>query len=363
MSADERFMRVALGLAARARGQTRPNPMVGAVVVRGGRIVGTGYHRRAGQPHAEVLALQAAGQRAHGATLCVTLEPCRHIGRTPPCVPAITAAGVRRVVAAMEDPNPRMRGRGLRALRAAGVATHVGVLRAEAERLNDVYLTWRRRRRPFVTVKVAQSLDGKIATVTGQSRWISGPAARRYVHALRGSVDAIAVGIRTVLADDPRLTVRGRAVVRPPLKVVVDSMLRTPPTARLLAGGGPVLIATTARASSARRRALEARGAEVLVLPSRAGHVDLRALLRSLAHREIAHLLLEGGGELIAAALRDRLVDRWIAIIAPTLVGGRAAPTPVGGAGIRTLRQAVPVQVTAWSRLGDDLVVEGRIPA
>ncbi|OGX38520.1 MAG: riboflavin biosynthesis protein RibD [Omnitrophica WOR_2 bacterium RIFCSPHIGHO2_02_FULL_68_15] len=363
---DDRFMGMALALAARAQGQTRPNPMVGAVVVRHGRVVGIGYHHRAGWPHAEVLALRTAGARARGAVLYVTLEPCRHTGRTPPCVPAIVAAGVRRVVAAMPDPSPRMRGRGLRALRAAGLAVRAGVCRAEAQRLNEVYLTWRRRLRPFVTVKVAQSLDGKIATVTGDSRWITGPAARRVAHALRGSVDAIMVGVRTVLADNPRLTVRKgtlaqASLFRPPLKVVVDSTCRTPTTARLLTGGDPVLIATTTRAPSARRRALAARGAEILVLPSRDGQVDLRALLRALARREITHLLLEGGGELIAAALRDRLVDRWIAFLAPSLIGGRAAPTPVGGAGIRALRQAVPVRVIAWSCVGDDLMVEARI--
>ena len=372
---DDRFMGMALALAARAQGQTRPNPMVGAVVVRHGRVVGIGYHHRAGWPHAEVLALRTAGARARGAVLYVTLEPCRHTGRTPPCVPAIVAAGVRRVVAAMPDPSPRMRGRGLRALRAAGLAVRAGVCRAEAQRLNEVYLTWRRRLRPFVTVKVAQSLDGKIATVTGDSRWITGPAARRVAHALRGSVDAIMVGVRTVLADNPRLSARGarppcppggrgawhQRPFRPPLKVVVDSTCRTPTTARLLTGGDPVLIATTTRAPSARRRALAARGAEILVLPSRDGQVDLRALLRALARREITHLLLEGGGELIAAALRDRLVDRWIAFLAPSLIGGRAAPTPVGGAGIRALRQAVPVRVIAWSCVGDDLMVEARI--
>lgn len=362
---DARYIRLALQLAARARGRTRPNPMVGAVVVsRAGRLVGAGYHRRAGGPHAEILALRAAGRQARGGTLYVTLEPCRHTGRTPPCVPALVSAGLRRVVVAMADPNPRMRGRALRALARAGIATRLGVRRAEAERLNPVYLTWRRLGRPFVTVKVAQSLDGKIATRTGRSRWISGPAARRYARQLRASADAILVGAGTVLADNPRLTLhkrKGPLLKAVPCKVIVDSTLRTPPTARLFRGGGQVLIATTAAAPAARRRALAARGAELLVLPRRPGGVDLRALCRRLARREITHLLVEGGGTLIASLLRDRLVDRWIAIIAPRLIGGRQAPTPVDGAGVASVRQAVPVRVTAWRRLGDDFVIEGQV--
>jgi len=365
---DVRYMRLALELAWRAHGQTRPNPMVGAVVVRGGRVVGAGYHRRAGAPHAEVVALRAARRQARGATLYVTLEPCRHTGRTPPCVPAILASGIRRVVAAMEDPNPRMQGRSLRELRAAGVQTRVGLLAAQARALNEIYLTWMTRHRPFVTVKVAHSLDGKIATRAGHSRWLSGPAARAWVHQLRAQVDAIAVGVRTVLADDPRLTCRAArpshrlgAPIRPPLRVVVDSRLRTPLTARVLRGRAPVLIATTRRASMARRRQLEALGADVVMLPARGGRVDLRGLMDELARREVTHLLIEGGGELIASALTARLVDRWISIVAPTLVGGRAAPTALGGDGVAHLRHATPLDVTAWRRVGRDLVIEARV--
>lgn len=373
LSSDERYMRRALALAARARGATRPNPMVGAVIVAGGprrtargrRIVGEGFHRRAGGPHAEITALRAAGRRARGATLYVTLEPCCHTGRTPPCVPAIVKAGIRRVVAAMPDPNPVVGGRGLRRLRAARVATRVGVRAADAEALNPCYLTWRRLGRPFVTVKVAQSLDGKIATRTGASRWISGPAARRYAHTLRAQADAILVGVRTVLRDDPRLTVRaagGRrpAAARPPLKVVLDATLRTPPTARVLRGGR-ALLATTAAAPAGRRRALAARGAEVIVFPGRGGLVNLPAVLRHLARREITSLVIEGGGEVIASALKARAVDRWVAIVAPMLIGGREAPTAVAGPGVSSLRQAVPLTVTACRRLGRDLIIEARI--
>lgn len=376
-------MRMALQLAARARGATRPNPMVGAVVVRGGRVVGSGYHRRAGQPHAEILALSAAGARARGATLYVTLEPCRHFGRTPPCVPAILASGIRRVVVAMADPNPQMRGQSLRRLRAAGVETRAGVLAQEAQALNEVYVTWRRKHRPFVTVKVAHSLDGKIATRTGQShwpegrgaaisarrsQWIASPAARRYVHVLRRQVDAIMVGVGTVLADDPRLTVRtrgswivNRGSKEQPLRVVVDSRLRTPPTARLFQGAAPVLIATTASAPVARRRALEAKGAEVRIFPRRGGGVDLRALLETLARRQVTHLLVEGGGTLIAGFLEARLVDRWISIVAPRLIGGRAAPTAVEGAGVGSVHHAVPLHEVTWSRLGGDFIIRGRL--
>lgn len=359
MTLDERHMQAALALAAKARGRTRPNPMVGAVVVKAGRIVGAGYHHRAGQPHAEIVALGAAGPGARGATLYVTLEPCRHTGRTPPCTRAIAAAGIRQVVAAMTDPNPRMQGRGLRELRAAGIATRVGVLQAEAERLNEVYLTWRRRHRPFVTVKVAQSLDGKIATRTGSSRWISGAPARQFVHQLRAQVDAIVVGVRTVLADDPRLTVRTTASIRLPLKIVLDDRLRTPLNARLLRGRAPVVIATTPGASAARRRALERRGAEVAVLPARHGRVDLRALLRLLAHRDITHLLVEGGGEVITSFVEAGLVDRWISILAPILVGGPAL-TPMEGKGIARLRDAPRLRQAIWRALGHDLMIDGR---
>ncbi len=351
-------MRLALSLAARAGARTRPNPMVGAVLVRDGRIVGQGFHRVAGGPHAEVLALRRAGARARGATLYVSLEPCAHTGRTPPCTEAIQAAGVRKVVAAMVDPNPRNRGRGLRWLKRRGIRTSVGILEQEARRLNEVFVTWMTAGRPFVTVKVAQSLDGKIAAHARTERWISGAAARRWVHRLRSEMDAILVGIETVLKDDPRLTVRlGRRPLRPPLKVVLDSRLRTPPSARLFASGTPVVIATTATASREREQRLRRAGADVWRLPSSGGRVDLKSVLKRLAHSEITHLLVEGGAEVIASAFAARIVDRIYCVIAPKIIGGRGAPTSVEGVGAAFLSGVVQLESLTVRCLGSDLLV------
>ncbi len=359
----ERYMRMALRLAAKARGQTDPNPMVGAVVVRAGRIVGRGYHRKAGQPHAEVFALADAGAAARGATLYVSLEPCAHAGRTPPCTEAIQKAGIRQVVAAMIDPNPITRGRGLRWLKARGIRTAVGILEPEARALNQAFITRMRAGRPFVTVKVAQSLDGKIATSSGQSRWITGPAARQWVHRLRSESDAILVGVETVLKDDPRLTVRsGRRRSRStPVKVILDSSLRTPPAARLFASASPVWIATTPAASAQRERLLQRAGAEVLRLPVRAGRVDIRALLKELERREISRLLIEGGGEVIASALQAKVVDRVIWMVAPKIIGGRDSVPVVGGKGAFSLKDAIQLENFSVRRLDSDLLITGDV--
>ena len=356
----EQVMRLALRLAARGEGKTRPNPMVGAIVVHSGRIVGQGYHRKAGQPHAEVLALRQAGSRAKGGTLYVTLEPCHHFGRTPPCTEAIVRSGIRRVVAATIDPNPLNQGRGVRFLRSRGIQTRVGLLQKEARELNKVFATWMRLKRPFVTVKVAQSLDGKIATRTGDSRWVSGPAARAWVHRLRAQVDAILVGAATVLKDNPRLTARTDGAARQPIKIIVDSHLRTSPGARIFSSGR-VIVATTTSAPHSKENRLLRAGAEVLRLPARRGRVHLKSLLRELARREISHLLIEGGGEVIASAFEARAVDRFCCIIAPKVIGGRAAPTAVGGEGIAYLSQAMPLKDFTVRRLGSDLLLEGDV--
>ena len=357
----ERYMRMALRLAARARGQTDPNPMVGAVVVRAGRIVGRGYHRRAGQPHAEVFALADAGAAARGATLYVSLEPCAHTGRTPPCTEAIHKAGIRQVVAAMIDPNPLTRGRGLRWLKAHGIRTAVGILEPEARALNQAFITRMRAGRPFVTVKVAQSLDGKIATASGESRWITGPAARQWVHRLRAESDAILVGVETVLKDDPRLTVRSGRRRRTPVKIILDSSLRTPPSARLFASASPVWIATTPAASVQKERLLQQAGAEVLRLPVRFGRVDIRVLLKELARREISRLLIEGGGEVIASALQAKVVDRVIWMVAPKIIGGRDSVPVVGGKGACSLKEAIQLENFSVQRLDSDLLITGDV--
>ena len=283
---DASWMRRALGLAARARGRTAPNPLVGAIVVRGGRQIASGYHARAGAPHAEAVALARAGPKARGATLYVTLEPCAHHGRTPPCVDAVLAAGLRRVVVGMRDPDPRTAGRSLRRLRRAGLEVGVGVEAVACRELNQGYVSRVERRRPFTTLKLASSLDGRIATSRGESRWITGEPARAFVHELRARVDAVAVGSGTVLADDPALTARrGGRVVHRPTRIVVDSGLRTPPDSRLVDARRPetAWILAARGAPAARRRRLERAGARVVEVRARGDHLDLAAAWRRLA--------------------------------------------------------------------------------
>ena len=360
---DERFMRRALALAERARGLTSPNPLVGAVVVRDGQVVGEGFHEAAGRPHAEVAALEAAGDRARGATLYVTLEPCVHQGRTPPCLPRLLASGVARVVVAATDPDPRVDGRGVAALRAAGISVSVGVLGEEAARQNRAFFTAMRYGRPLVTLKAAATLDGRIADVHGRSRWITGEAARREAHRLRSEHDAIVVGIGTVLSDDPALTVRlGRAWPREPWRVVLDALGRTPPTARVLTAATPAraLIAVGPDAPAERVAALRAAGATVLSLPGDRARVDVTALLAALHAREVRAVLVEGGAEVHAAFLERDLVDRVAIFLAPRLLGGRAAPGGVGGAG-RPLAEAVRLGPLAVRPLGEDLLVEADV--
>lgn len=357
---DGELMDVALAEAARAAGWTSPNPVVGAVVARDGEVISTGFHRGPGEAHAEVVALAAAGERARGADLFVTLEPCTRQGRTPPCAPAVVEASPRRVVVAMLDPNPDVSGAGVAALRDAGIDVAVGLGGEAAERLNRHYLTWRRRGRPFVTLKFAASLDGRIATRTGESRWISSPESRRLAHQLRAGHDAVMVGAGTVARDDPALTVRLDEPARQPLRVVVDSRLRTPPSARLFAeDGGPVLLAATDAALGERRSALTAAGAEVLTLPARDGRVDLGALLAELARREVTSVLAEGGAALLGSLRDAGLVDGVVAILAPRLLGGAAAPGALGGEGVAELADSVPLTDVSVERCGGDVVVTG----
>jgi diaminohydroxyphosphoribosylaminopyrimidine deaminase / 5-amino-6-(5-phosphoribosylamino)uracil reductase len=363
---DYRYMALALRLAAKGQGRTSPNPMVGAVVVAGNRIVGQGYHRRAGGPHAEVIALRAAGPRSKRATLYVSLEPCCHTNkRTPPCVPLVAAAGLRRVVVAMADPNPKVSGRGIRALRRAGLALSVGCLRHEAERLNEAYRHWVRTGLPFVTLKAAMTMDGKIATAGGESQWITGEPARRYAHRLRSRMDAILVGAGTVRRDDPRLTVRlgrGAAAAKParqPLRVILDSRLRIPLKARVLGPG--TVIATTAHAPTGRIKQVQAKGAQVLLLPARNGRVSLRACLAELGKQGVTSVLIEGGSEVNASALRAGLVNRVALFIAPTLLGGQDAKGLIGGQSPRRLAQALPLGDIRIQPLGRDFLLEGTL--
>lgn len=361
------FMTLALRLAAKGRGKTSPNPMVGSLVVKNGHIVGRGYHQGPGQPHAEILALKQAGLRAKGATLYVTLEPCCHLlKRTPPCVPTVIQSGVREVVVAMTDPNPRVKGRGVAALRKAGITVTTGIAREAAAELNRAYLCWVTTGRPYVILKAGMTLDGKVATAQGESRWITGPLARRDVHRLRSQVDAVLVGVGTVLKDNPSLTARlsNRPLTlasQQPLRVVLDSQLRTPPKARVCAKQdvAETLIATTGRASGSRRRLLELAGVEVVSLPTKNGHVSFPALLTLLGKRGITSVLIEGGSTVNATALRAKLVNHVLLYLAPTLMGGQDAKAMIGGRSPKRLAQALALHHVTVRRIGEDVVVEG----
>ncbi|MFZ5632897.1 MAG: bifunctional diaminohydroxyphosphoribosylaminopyrimidine deaminase/5-amino-6-(5-phosphoribosylamino)uracil reductase RibD [Bacillota bacterium] len=360
---DAEYMKMALELAATAMGRTSPNPMVGAVVVRDGEVVGRGFHARAGTPHAEVVALQHAGDRARGATLYVTLEPCCHHGRTGPCTEAVIEAGVRRVVAAMTDPNPLVAGKGLARLKTAGLTVDTGVMEEEARRLNEVFIKYITTGQPFVVLKAAISLDGKIATRAGDSRWITGPRAREYGHRLRDRYDAILVGVNTVLADDPSLTTRLPAGGRDAVRLVLDSLARTPPEARVINSSreAPAVIVTTGAAPRERVRRLKEAGAQVIAVPAREGRVDMPALMRELAGREITSVLIEGGGQVHASAIAAGIVDKVVWFIAPKLIGGREAPGPLGGEGPERLAEATLLDLVSVSRIGNDILVEGYI--
>jgi diaminohydroxyphosphoribosylaminopyrimidine deaminase / 5-amino-6-(5-phosphoribosylamino)uracil reductase len=361
---DEQFMGEALALAAQARGRTSPNPMVGSVVVKDGRVVGRGYHVKAGAPHGEAAALGDAGAQAKGATLYVTLEPCCHYGRTPPCTKAIIAAGIRRVVAAMRDPNPLVSGQGLEELRQAGIEVKLPVLEAEAAALNEVFIKYITTKRPFVLLKVAASLDGKIATVTGESRWITNERSRLLVHQLRDQVDAIMVGINTVLRDDPLLTTRlPGGGGRDPIRIIVDSRLRLPCEARVLTASttARTLVATTPEAPREKQFQLEAAGATILTVEGDGPGVPLGALLDQLGAMQVTSVLLEGGGELHGSALRAGIVDKVLYFLAPKLIGGRVAPPAIGGDGFARLDEAVTLERMHVRQLDDDLLIEGYV--
>lgn len=322
-AADSSMMARALQLAERGLWTTSPNPRVGCVLVSDGEIVGEGWHEKAGEPHAEIHALRAAGERARGATAYVTLEPCSHHGRTPPCAEALIAAGVARVVAAMEDPNPLVAGRGLALLRAAGTDTASGLMENEARELNLGFVSRMTRGRPWLRLKAAASLDGKTALNNGSSQWITGPDARRDGHRWRARACAILTGIGTVRDDDPSLTVRDVATPRQPLRVIVDSRLETPPTAKILAGDG-VLVAAAVEVPE-RAAALRAAGAEIVLLANAQGKVDLAALLQELGRRGINELHVEAGHKLNGSLLREGLVDEFLFYLAPCLIGDAAA--------------------------------------
>jgi diaminohydroxyphosphoribosylaminopyrimidine deaminase/5-amino-6-(5-phosphoribosylamino)uracil reductase len=372
-SADFRFLRLALRLAQRGRGQTSPNPMVGAVLVRAGKVIGRGWHHRAGNPHAEIEALRDAahrGERVRGATLYVTLEPCSSHGRTPACTDAVIAAGLRRVVVAATDPNPQHVGRAFGLLRRAGIKVDHGLLVAEATRLNEAFNHWIVHRTPCVIVKAAMSLDGRIATASGESKWITGEAARAHGMKLRLDADAVLVGINTVLADDPSLTLRlplsGQPPPKPLRRIILDSLARTPPSARVVTDDAAALTTiVVTRAAPARRVAALARRVRMLVAPrarerahaAGAGppRIDLRWLMKKLGAEGVTNLLVEGGGEVNAAFLEQRLAHRVAFFYAPMIIGGRSAPRGVAGTGATGWSDILRLRDVKQRRLGADL--------
>ncbi len=362
MSDDRRFMQMALDLAERAAGRTSPNPMVGAVVVKEGRVVGSGYHRQAGSPHAEVYAIDEAGYRAAGATLYVTLEPCNHHGRTPPCTEKILAAGIRRVVVAMADPNPGVAGGGNARLRAAGCIVEEGLLGDRAARLNEAWIKFVRTGLPFVILKCAATLDGRIATRTGDSRWVTGSEARERVHRQRSRTDAILVGIGTVLADDPRLTARlPDGSGRDPLRIVLDTRLNMPLDACMLGldSTAETLIVCAESADPERRRRLEGAGARILPVASHPEGIDLPLLMHELGAMGITGVLIEGGARVCASALAGGVVDKVMFFYAPKILGGDDGVPMCRGRGPDRMGAALAVRDLAVERIGDDLLVSG----
>jgi len=357
-AADREFMGRALGLARRGLYTTTPNPRVGAVVVRDGTVVGEGWHEKAGLAHAEVIALAQAGGRARGATLYLNLEPCSHHGRTPPCADAVIAAGVARVVAAMQDPNPEVSGAGFAKLRAAGIRVEIGLMEDEAHELNVGFVSRMTRGRPWVRMKIAASLDGRTALANGKSQWITGPAARRDGHAWRARACAVLTGIGTVKDDDPRLTVREVETPRQPLKVLIDSKLEVDPGARLFEGGNALVVA--ARDDPAKASALRARGAEVICIPNAQGKTELMSVMRELGRRGVNELHVEAGTRLNGSLLREDCVDELLVYLAPGVIGdtGRgmfALPELV------SLEDRIALDFSGVERVGDDLRLIARV--
>ena len=357
------FMQHALDLARRAKGRTSPNPLVGAVIVKDGKVIGEGYHQKAGTPHAEVHALNATGEDAKGATLYTNLEPCCHWGRTPPCTEAVIRAGIAQVYVADIDPNPSVAGKGVQQLKNAGINVHVGLCRQEASDLNEVHRKYIQTGKPFVILKTAMSLDGKIATASGESQWITSEASRQRGHEVRDTVDAILVGRGTVANDNPALTTRLQdREGQDPIRIVLDSHGRTPPAARIFntESDADVIVAVTPEAPSENVDALEKVGAEVLTLPAMHSKVCFKSLMEILGKREITSVLIEGGSEINASAFAAGIVDKVMCFVAPKLIGGQNAPGPIGGAGIRSLTEVVNLQRISVTPMPEhDLLIEG----
>lgn len=355
------YMQQALSLAATALGKVSPNPAVGAVIVKNGVVLGKGCTQPPGSDHAEIVALKQAGDLARGATLFVTLEPCAHFGRTPPCTQAIIAAGIAEVHMAMLDPNPLVAGKGRDELKKANIKTCLGEHEKEARELNEAYIKFITTGKPFISAKFAMSLDGKIATRSGDSKWISNEASREYVQRLRRTTDAVMVGVGTVITDDPRLTVRtgNTTAEAQKLRIVVDSRGRTPPNSMVFSEPGNILIAATDLIDSSMEARYIENGAEILKLPQKNNRVDLEALIDTLGNRNITHILVEGGGTLLGTLFDQKLVDKVIAFIAPVIIGGLQAPTPIAGIGIENMADALRLHGINITTFEQDTLITG----
>jgi diaminohydroxyphosphoribosylaminopyrimidine deaminase / 5-amino-6-(5-phosphoribosylamino)uracil reductase len=361
---DDLYMQTALALAEKGRGYTSPNPMVGAVVVKNGRVVGQGFHEAAGKPHAEVNAIDDAGSLAAGATLYVTLEPCNHTGRTPPCTEKIRNANISRVVVAMKDPNPHVRGHGIEYLSQNGIAVSCGVCKAEARRLNESFIKYVRTGRPFVSVKCAATLDGQIATRTGDARWVTNTESRRHVHWMRHGVDAILVGMGTVSADDPELTTRletGRGL--DPIRVILDTRLSIGDGARVLrlSSDSDTLIVTGPSVPEVKKKQIFRPGVRHVQIPLNHGRIDLDVLMDRLGAMGITSLLIEGGGRVIASALASGIVDKVFFFYAPKILGGSDGVPMCRGTGPDTMNRAIPVADITVRQFGADVLIEGYV--
>ena len=359
------YMELALALAKLAQGQASPNPAVGAVIVKNNVILGQGYTQPPGSDHAEIVALKQAGSDAQGATLYITLEPCCHQGRTPPCTQAIINAGIAEVHFSMIDPNPLVSGKGQIELQKAGIKTIVGERAAEAAEINEAFIKYIKTGLPFVTVKFAASLDGKIATSTGDSKWITGDMARRQVHQLRYISDAVMTGANTVIADDPLLTVRladkGGTTRKQPLRIIVDGQGRTPPISRIFGEPGKTLLVVGTRLSPKQKAAFQEAGAELLELPSDEGVIDLLDLLTVLGKRQVCSILVESGGILLGSLFDSGLVDKVVAFLAPMIIGGEEARPAVAGKGVSRLANCAKLRQVKVDRVGDDIMVSGYV--
>ena len=354
MISHKKYMAIALELAERGKGYVSPNPMVGCVIVKRGRIVGQGYHKKYGEEHAEVNALRAAGKKANNATMYITLEPCSHWGKTSPCTEKIVESGVREVIVAMEDPNPLVDG--YKELKFRGLKTRIGILKEKASKLNEAYIKYMKSKRPFVILKVAMSIDGKIATSTGDSKYITSKEARKYVHQIRNDVDAIMVGINTIIRDNPILDsrlVKGKN----PIKIIVDSTLKMVEKAKVLEDPSKVIIATTNSAPKAKIEKFQQKGVRIMIVKTKRGMVDLDELMKELAKSEIGSIMIEGGAQLSGNALADKIVDKMIVFTAPKIIGNGLPP--IRNLGIKKVNRALELKNISTSRIGRDFLVEG----